>query len=292
MQQTLLFILLSLVITSVISLVGALTLLWKKKLILSSLTTMVAFAAGTFLGVAFFDLLPETIDIVGSNGFSYVLIGLIIFFVIERFIQWHHCHVGHCDVHPSGYINLIGDATHNFVDGVVIATTYLIDVKLGLLTTFAIALHEIPQELSDFAVLVKSGFKPSKALLFNFIGAVFAIVGGLLTYFFIEQITSATPFLLALAAGSFIYMSLADLIPQLHRQRNKKKIVKEFFAFMFGVLLIFGIISLVPESEPAETPSQGSSLQEDPSSPGPEISAGVIPSNRERFCEIEQEVSL
>ena len=151
-------IIISVVIISLLSLTGALALALNKKLLRRTLLTLTSFAAGVLLAVAFFDLFPEAVELSGDRAFGFVLFGLIAFFILERIIHWHHCHGEKCDVHAEHYLNLVGDGIHNFLDGGIIAAAYLVDFKIGIATTIAVAAHEIPQEIGDFSVLIHGGF--------------------------------------------------------------------------------------------------------------------------------------
>ena len=232
-------ILVSLFFISLISFVGAFTLYLNRKKLRSVLVTLTSFAAGALLAVTFFDLMPEAVEALGDNAFSLILIGLIIFFILERVIHWHHCHDEKCDFHAEHYLNIIGDGFHNFLDGGIIAAAYLADINLGIITTIAIAAHEIPQELGDFAILINGGFSPKKALLLNFLTALTAILGGL-TVFYISQVFNAiAPILIAISAGGFIYISTADLLPAIAKEKNRKKILMHSLAFLIGIILLY-----------------------------------------------------
>ena len=224
----------SVVLVSLISLVGLFTLSMNKKFFNKILMGIVAFAAGALLGVAFFDLIPEAVEL-EKNAIPGVLAGLLLFFFVERFIHWHHCHKGVCDIHPVGTLNLIGDGVHNFLDGAVIAAAYLTDFKLGIVTTIAVVLHEIPQEIGDFAILIKSGYTRTRALAYNFLTALTAVAGAVVTFFAASLVTALTPFLLALAAGGFIYIAVADLFPEINQADKLKSIV------LYSALMLVGI---------------------------------------------------
>jgi len=245
MANELIPILISVIIISLLSLTGVFALAFNKKLLRKILLTLTSFAAGVLLAVAFFDLLPEAVELSGDSAFVYVLIGLVMFFILERFIHWHHCHGEVCDVHAEHYLNLIGDAMHNFLDGGIIAAAYLVDFRVGVATTIAVAAHEIPQELGDFAVLVSGGFSEKKALLFNFLTALTAIAGGLLTFYFSSIFDNLVPFIIALSAGGFIYIATADLLPAIAKETNRNKMIQHSIAFLAGILLLFLLLSLV-----------------------------------------------
>ncbi len=246
MLQNYFIIILSTLLVSLISLVGVLILSLKKKLLDSILFFLVAFAAGSMLGAAFFEILPESISALGQMALSFTLAGILIFFVIERYIHWHHCHKEHSGVLPITYLNLIGDGLHNMLDGVIIAASYLTDFKLGITATIAISLHEIPQEFGDFGVLIRGGLKVKQALFYNLVSAFLAMLGAALTMFFATRIESITPFLLSIAGGGFIYLSLVDIIPELHKETKTGKIVFQGIALLLGLLVIFSLNLIIP----------------------------------------------
>ena len=250
------WIMLSVFLVSLVSFVGVFTLILKKSVFNNVLFALVAFAAGTLLGAAFLDLMPEALEAAESLGigllniFLYVLAGLLVFYSLERFISWHHHHhreakdEPHKEVHAFTYLSLIGDGVHNFLDGLIIAASFLTNIPLGVAATVAIALHEIPQEIGDFAMLIYGGFSRAKALFFNFLSALAAVAGGAAGYFYLSNLSHTTPFLLAFAAGGFIYIASADLIPELHKETGVWKSVTQFLLMVAGIVLIFAIKSV------------------------------------------------
>ncbi len=232
------------ILNSLISLIGALTFVFRRKLLDKLLFFMVSFAAGGLIGAAFFDLLPEAAEY-GGSFLTYTLIGFLAFLVLEKFVYWYHCHKGRCSVHTFSYMNLFGDAVHNFIDGMVIAASFVTSIPLGLVTTLAIVLHEIPQEIGDFAILVFGGFSPKKALFFNFLTALASILGALVAFYLSSLVENFASFLLPFAAGSFIYIAATDLIPELNKERDVKKSALQFVFFIVGLLLIAGAQSIV-----------------------------------------------
>jgi len=225
-------------VVSLISLAGILFIGIKGNKVIEHL---VSFAVGGLLGGAFFHLLPESMESKNPSLFAYVLSGIILFFLIEKVLHWRHCHKGQCDVHTFTYINLIGDGVHNFIDGMIIAGSFMTDIHLGLVTTLVVALHEIPQEIGDFGILVYGGFSKVKALFYNFLSAIVAITGALTAYFFFNQITVLKEFLIPWAAGGFIYIALADLIPELHREREARRLLLQLVAVFLGLGLMWGL---------------------------------------------------
>ena len=158
---------------------------------------------------------------------------------MEKILHWRHCHDEHCEAHSFGYINLIGDGVHNFIDGLIIAAAFLIDVRLGITTTIAIAFHEIPQEIGDFGVLLYAGFERLKALVLNFSVALVATVGGIIGYFLSFTLESLTIYLLPFAAGGFIYISTSDLIPEIRKETKIGKSILSILIFITGILMMY-----------------------------------------------------
>ena len=235
---------------SLIAWVGSLTLFLKEELLDKILLVLVALSAGGLIGGAFLHLLPEAISEVGAdssgtlNLFSYLLIGFCVFFVLEQFIKWCHEHYSIHQKKPVSYLILISDLVHNFIDGLVMAGSFMVGFHVGIVTTFAIALHEIPQEIGDFGVLVYGGFEKIKALIWNCASAVTVIFGGIAGYYLSALVEGTALLLLPFAAGSFIYIAASDLIPEIKHGENIRRNLVHFFTFIIGILLMFGIKSL------------------------------------------------
>ena len=243
--MVLLWIIGATIVVSLIAFVGALGLAVKTKLLNKILLILVGFSAGALMGGAFIHLIPEVIE--GSSlsrVFLFVLFGFSLFFLIERALKWHHCHKGHCDVHTLGHMNLIGDAVHNFIDGLIIAAAFIVNIPFGVITTTAIISHEVPQEIGDFGVLVYGGFSKIKALILNFLSALVAVVGAVAGYFLSAMIENFTSFLIPFAAGGFIYIAGADLIPELHKEPDFKKSIWSYGFFVIGIIFMY-IIKLI-----------------------------------------------
>jgi zinc and cadmium transporter len=214
----------------------------------------VSFAIGALLGAAFLALLPHAITEnpnvdVHKIGLT-VLLGILLFFILEKMVLWRHCHSSHCEAHTpehhhgkpeqaAGVLILIGDGLHNLVDGVLIAAAFLTDIHLGIVTSLAVAAHEIPQEVGDFAVLLNSGFKRGKAFLFNIISSLTTIIGALLAYYSLQGLQTVLPFVLAIAASSFIYIAVADLIPGLHKRLHMAATVQQIALIVAGIAVIY-----------------------------------------------------
>lgn len=239
-MNPLLWILMSTISVSMISFIGILTLFIKEKLFERILLTFVSLSAGGLIGSAFLHLLPEAIEEFATfNTFFYTLIGFILFFFIEKFLHWRHCHVEKCPIHTLAYMNLLGDSIHNFIDGLIIAASFITNIPLGITATLAIILHEIPQEIGDFSVLVYAGLKKSKALFLNFIVAIVAIFGGIFGYFLSTYMESFIVFLIPFAAGGFIYIASSDLVPEIRKEVNLKKSSVSFGIFIIGILIMY-----------------------------------------------------
>ena len=246
--MVLIWILASTFLVSLISLVGIFTLTLKDNLLHKILFCLIGFSAGALIGSAFLHILPECLENNKSTVvFSYLIVGIITFFLMERYLHWRHCHEkGECKTHAFTYLNLVGDGFHNFIDGMVIAASFIVSVKLGLVTTLAIILHEIPQELGDFAVLIYGGFSKRKALLFNFASALTAIIGAVVGYFIADFSKSFSNFILPFTAGGFIYIATSDLIPELHKENDLKRSTAAFLAFLMGIVFMALAKNLLP----------------------------------------------
>jgi|SRR3989338_3791652 len=240
MPLVLIRILIAVLIVSLISLIGNLFLF--PKLLKKALFFMVSFSAGALLGAAFLDLLPEAIE----SGFKqstsiFILIGILSFFIIEKFLHWHHHHTGNKEIHAFAYLDLIGDSVHNFTDGAIIATSFMNSTTLGVITTIAVIAHEIPQEIGDFALLIHGGFSVAKANFFNFLTALTAFFGALIAYFYSGYIQNSNIFMTAFTVGGFIYIASSDLIPEINKEKNLKKSFFQLLFLVLGVLLIWVI---------------------------------------------------
>lgn len=240
-MNLLLLIILVTFINGLIGLVGIFALGLKEKLLNKIVMSLVAFSAGALLSGALLHLVVESLEnLTATATFTYVLVGFILFFLMEKFLYWHHCHKhGKCEVHPVSYLILFGDGIHNFIDGVIIAASFLVNIPFGIITTLIIIGHEIPQELGDFGVLVYSGFSKGKALMYNFISQLACVVGGIVGYFLSSYMEGVIPFVLPVAAGGFIYISASDLVPELHKEPKLKKSLASFGIFIAGILFMF-----------------------------------------------------
>lgn len=238
----LIVIILSTFSISLIALIGILFLFLKEEYTQKIVLLLVGLSTGAFIGGAFLHLLPESVEKAQGtnvNVFLWVLIAFVIFFLIEKTLHWRHCHKDMCQIHTFGTMNLIGDAVHNFIDGLLIAVSLSVSLEIGLITILAIALHEIPQEIGDFGVLLHAGYKKDKALLLNFSTALMVVVGGIIGYFIAEHIEKSIVYLLPVAAGGFIYIAASDLLPEIRKEPSLKKSIKSFVFFIIGILLIY-----------------------------------------------------
>ncbi len=245
-------IFLSVLLISLISLVGSGLIFFRKINFKEKIYYMISFAAGTMLAAAFFDIIPESFNEIGLNSINYILGGIILFLLIEKYIHWHHCNTERCEekhkkVKPYVFLNLIGDGLHNFIDGAVIAAAYMTNFELGLITTFSVAVHELPQEIGDFSILLKGGLKFKQGILFNFITALAAFLGMFLAITASKYIENLTPILLSIAAGGFIYLSLSDIVPETHKETEPKKIFKQTLLMILGIALVYGLMMILPE---------------------------------------------
>lgn len=239
------YILNSVILVSLVSFAGVLFIALKEKTLNRLLNFLVSFACGALLGGAFLHLLPESVENLGEKSFTLVIVAFLSFFILEKVFRWRHCHLGHCPTHSFVYLNLLGDGLHNFVDGAVIAAAFLTDISLGISTTLAVILHEIPQEIGDFSILLYGGIEKKKALLFNFASALTAIFGALATYFFAQQVSGLIPFLIPFAAGGFIYIAATDIIPEFHKKEDLKQSTLEFFLILLGIILMVFLKNLL-----------------------------------------------
>lgn len=240
----------------VLALIGGSILLTRKKLSHTITHILAAFAAGSLLGASFLDLLPEAFHHLEELGieegemtiFSSVLIGILFFFILERVVHWfqhpHREHQGN-DPKPIVPLVIVGDTVHNFIDGVVIAATFLVDPTLGVITTFAIVAHELPQEIGDFGILLHEGVSRGKVLLYNLFSQAAAVVGGVITYFIGTSVEGILPILISITSGFFIYIALSNLVPGIHEENKKGFAVLESVALIIGILVIWLSLSFL-----------------------------------------------
>jgi zinc and cadmium transporter len=239
----LLWIIISSLVISSMSFIAAWFL---KKKVTKYLHYLITFAAGVLLASAFFDLMPEGMhDIHIHEGLLFVLIGIIIFFFIERFIHWHHCGHEKCNKKSVGTLNIIGDSVHNFLDGIIIAGSFLINPITGIFTSIAIIAHELPQEIGDYSILIHSGYTHKKALKMNVLVSLTALLGGIFGFFLLNSFESFLPFLVLLTAGGFIYIALSDIFPDLHEHKEKNKIIIEAIILILTLVIFWVLFSFL-----------------------------------------------
>lgn len=230
--------------SSAISLTGSFLLSLKKSWSQNFTLKLTAFSSGVLLSTSLLHLGPEAIESLDpKHMFNTVFLAIIFFFVLERLVLWHHHHDDDCEEpKPSAYLITIGDSFHNFVDGILIAGTFLVDPKLGFFTALAVAAHEIPQEIADFSIMVGAGVKRNTALLYNLLSALFSVIGAGVAYFFISDVEWLIPYTVAFSAGMFLYIALSDLIPELHHNDlDKKQKVEHLILFFSGIILIYSL---------------------------------------------------
>lgn len=246
-METLFWIVGSSLVMSAIALVGSVTLIMSEQTLRKLISFLIALAAGSLLGGAFFHLIPAGLEQDPGKVLPYVwaMAGFSVFLVLEQFLHWHHCHRDSAECKsPLSYLILIGDGLHNFIGGSAVAGAFLADTRLGIMAWVAAAAHEVPQELGDFAVLLHSGWSKSKALMFNFLSALTFLLGGLVAYF--ASFTLDVTFLLPFAAGNFIYIAASDLVPEMNKHRSLPANLLHFavfaaaLSFLLLIRLIFG----------------------------------------------------
>ncbi len=219
---------------------------------------LISYAIGALLGAAFLEILPHALEHGQPQRMaSTVLFGILVFFVLEKLVLWRHCHHDHCEAHEahapandhgrSGLLILVGDTFHNFVDGILIAAAFLENTELGIVTALAIIAHEIPQEVGDYLILLHSGYSKMKALAYNLLSSLATLVGSLLAYYALSELTEWIPYLLGLAAASMIYVAVADLIPGLHKRTELKATLQQVLLIGMGVASIAVVQALVGE---------------------------------------------
>jgi zinc and cadmium transporter len=250
-MSVLYWILLSTLVGAVLSVAAAAAIAYRASQ--ADVSRLISYAVGALLGAAFLEILPHAVETAPSihQLSATVLGGILLFFMLEKFVLWRHCHVESCEAHDhyaeardhgrTGMMILVGDTFHNFVDGILIAAAFMTDIQLGIVTTIAIIAHEIPQEVGDFVILLHSGFSRTRALAFNLLSSVATLVGGLLAYFALQSLQNLVPPLLGLAAASMIYIAVADLIPGLHKRPEIGATAEQVALIALGV----GSIALV-----------------------------------------------
>ncbi len=232
------------IVMSVLALSGSLTLLLPKRSFDRVVPLLVALAAGTLIGGALLHMLPEAVDAMGNELEVYLWLvgGFLSFFVLEQFLHWHHCHRAVAEHGPLGYLILVADGAHNFIGGLAVAGAFLVDIRVGVVTWIAAAAHEVPQELGDFGILIHAGWSRSRALLFNFASALTFLLGGWVAYAVAGRFE--VTWLLPFAAGNFVYIAAADLIPELtgYPEAARKALLSGMFVLGLGLLVVVAVV--------------------------------------------------
>lgn len=242
MFTTYIYAVMSVLVVSLISLVGIFTLSFKAEAVTKNMYLFISLAVGALLGDAFIHLLPESFgDTDKTLGVSLlVILGIFIFFVLEKFLHWHHHGEDQNEdhIHPVGKLVLLSDGVHNFIDGIIIGASFLVSIPVGIATTLAVILHEIPQEIGDFAVLLHAGYTKKRALWLNFLSALLSVLGLILSLIIGIASAKFINILIPVAAGGFIYIALTDLIPELHKTKEARYSLLQFLSLVLGVALM------------------------------------------------------
>ena len=246
MLEIWLYTLVSVFIVSLISLVGIFTLAIKSEKLNQILLYFVSFSAGALFGDAFIHLLPS---VAKESGFNlsislYFILGILVFFILEKVVHWRHCHDIHCQNHPKSfaYMNIFGDVVHNFIDGLIIAASYIVSIPIGIATSLAVIFHEIPQEIGEFGLLIYGGFTKSRALFVNFLSALTAVLGAVIGLMIAGVVPHIENILVPIAAGGFVYIAGSDLIPEMHKETRLKKSIIQIIAFLIGILIMLALL--------------------------------------------------
>jgi zinc and cadmium transporter len=242
-----LMVLSSLILVSLVSLIGVITVPWSDARFRKAIPLMVSFAVGALFGDAFIHLLPESFDVLPSiTASAFALLGIMLFFALEKFIRWRHCHMPTSENHPHPLVtmNLVGDGLHNLLDGMIIGASYLAGVPVGISTTIAVILHEIPQEMGDFGVLIHAGLGVKRALLYNFMSALVAMAGGTISLLIGPVAEGYVNVMLPIGAGAFVYIAGSDLLPELSHECELSSSLSQFFSVLCGIAVMFLLLLL------------------------------------------------
>jgi zinc and cadmium transporter len=245
MNQVWLYSLISVLIVSIIPLAGIFILGIKTEKLNKILIYLVSFSAGALLGDAFIHLLPELVSKgYGISAAVYILSGILMFFILEKFVHWQHCHapITSTHVHSFAYMNLVGDGLHNFIDGLIIAASYIVSLPVGIATTVAVIMHEIPQEMGDLGIMLYAGFSKIKAITLHFLTGLIAVLGTLCGLVLNRFFANSEVFLVSIAIGGFIYVAGSDLIPELHKETETKKSLIQIISFIIGILIMLALL--------------------------------------------------
>ena len=240
-----LYAIIAVIIVSLVSLIGVFTFGLKRNLLKRILFLLVSFSVGSLLGGAFLHLIPESFENygIGLTVPLLILLGFIVFFVMEKFIHWRHCHTltSSTHKHPVGIMNIVGDGLHNFTDGILIGASFMVNTNLGVATTVAVLLHEIPQEIGDFGILLHAGYSRFKAIMFNLLSGLIAILGVVVVWLVGTSVEGFAMWIVPITAGGFIYIAGSDLVPELHKECVPKRSFLQFGAIVLGILIMVGL---------------------------------------------------
>lgn len=248
MTTAYLYALLSVMAVSLVSLIGVFALSIKEELLKKYIFIFISLAVGALLGDSFIHLIPKAFESgIGDTRASVLIIGgVLVFFILEKFLHWHHHGEDQeePEIHPVGKLMLFSDGIHNFIDGIILGISFIVSIPVGIATTIAIILHEIPQEIGDFAVLLHSGYAKTRALWLNFMSALCAVLGVLMAFVLKEAGETLSLWILPIAAGGFIYVAVADLIPELHKTKEAKHSLLQIVAVIVGILAMVSLVFL------------------------------------------------
>ena len=248
MNPVWLYSIISVLIVSIIPLGGIVLLGIKLDRLKKILIYLVSFSAGALFGDAFIHLLPELIREGSYNWLAgvYIITGILLFFILEKFVHWQHCHapISKHHVHPFAYMNLVGDGLHNFIDGLIIAASYMVSIPVGIATTIAVILHEIPQEIGDLGVMIYAGFSRVRAIMLHLVTGLVAVLGTLLGLWMAKFFANIEILLISVAIGGFIYIAGSDLIPELHKETNTKVSITQILFLILGVCVMLALLLL------------------------------------------------
>jgi len=246
MIENYIYAVIGVLVVSLVSLVGVFSLSLREEVLKKYINFFISLAIGALLGDAFLHIIPEAFE--GELGVNLssilIIVGILLFFVIEKFIHWHH-HGEDKDeehIHPVGKLILFTDGFHNFIDGAIIGASFLVSIPVGIATTMAVILHEIPQEIGDFAVLIHSGYSKKRALWLNFLSALASVLGLVVVFVFGNVVENVALWVIPIAAGGFIYIAVADLIPELHKTKNIKHSAIQLGIIMLGILAMLALL--------------------------------------------------
>jgi len=247
MLQSTLYTLIATILVSLSSFIGIFTISLNERTLHKVLTILVAYSAGTILGAALFDLLPEAVELVDKTlVYPIIAFGFVFFLLLERSLYWYHGHGhGHEFEHEDGvtkefaYLNLLGDFVHNFIDGMIIAASFANSVTVGVTAAIAVVFHELPQEMGDYGILIYAGMERRRALILNSLAAVSVVVGGIFGSFFLGMVENLEGYMVAFSAGAFIFLSAGELIPEMHDENDRGKALIQLAVLILGMLSIY-----------------------------------------------------